>query len=113
MAPKLLTLRGWSELIFGAIVSEPLALFFDYCALLLGVLLLAGAIFLSGRDKPDLWRDSAALHPRYIVFRDSDPTSVLSNWKNRAHHFAVRASAWSSLLCPGLRQTTSTALLEC
>jgi hypothetical protein len=52
MAPHLLTLRGWSELIFGAIANEPLALFFDYCALLLGVLLLAGAIFLSKRDKP-------------------------------------------------------------
>jgi hypothetical protein len=51
MAPKLLTLRGWSELIFGAIGSEPLAMFFDYCALLLGVLLLAGAIFLSKRDR--------------------------------------------------------------
>jgi hypothetical protein len=51
MAPKLLTLRGWSELIFGAIGSEPLALFFDYCALLLGVLLAAGAIFLSKRDR--------------------------------------------------------------
>ena len=51
MAPKLLTLRGWSELVFGAITSEPFALFFDYCALLLGVLLLAGAVFLSRRDK--------------------------------------------------------------
>ena len=51
MAPKLLTLRGWSELIFGAIRSEPLALFFDYSALLLGVLFLAGAIFLSRRDR--------------------------------------------------------------
>jgi hypothetical protein len=51
MAPKLQTLRGWSELIFGAIGGEPLALFFDYCAFLLGVLLLVGAIFLSRRDK--------------------------------------------------------------
>jgi hypothetical protein len=51
MAPQLLTLRGWSELIFGATGSEPIALFFDYCTLLLGVLLLAGAIFVSKRDQ--------------------------------------------------------------
>ena len=52
LAPSVLTLRGWSELLFGAITSAPLALFFDYCALLLGLLVLAGAIFLSRRDKP-------------------------------------------------------------
>jgi len=51
LAPKVLTLRGWSELIFGVITSERLALFFDYCALLLGILFLAGVIFLSKRDK--------------------------------------------------------------
>ena len=51
LAPKLLTLRGWSELIFGVINSAPLALFFDCCALLLGLLVLAGAIFLSKRDR--------------------------------------------------------------
>jgi hypothetical protein len=51
MAPKLLTLRGWSELIFGAIRSQPLALFFDYCTPFFGFLILAGAIFLSRRDK--------------------------------------------------------------
>jgi hypothetical protein len=33
MAPNLLLLRGWSELIFGDIVNAPIALFFDYCAL--------------------------------------------------------------------------------
>ena len=52
LAPGVLTLRDWSELLFGAIVSAPLALLFDYCALLLGLLVLAGAIFLSKRDKP-------------------------------------------------------------
>ncbi len=51
LAPNVLTLRGWSELIFGAIASAPFALFFDYCAILLGLLFLAGAIFLSRRDK--------------------------------------------------------------
>ena len=50
-APKLLTLRDWSELIFGVIASPPFALFFDYCALSLGGLLLAGTIFLSRRDR--------------------------------------------------------------
>jgi hypothetical protein len=51
MAPNILTLRGWSELIFGAIASPPFALFFDCCALLLGLLFLAGAVSLSRRDK--------------------------------------------------------------
>jgi hypothetical protein len=50
MAPDVLTLRGWSELIFG-VTSGPFALFFDYCLLLLGLLFLAGAIFLSRRDR--------------------------------------------------------------
>jgi hypothetical protein len=50
MSPKLLTLRGWSELIFG-VTDASFVLFFDYCALLLGVLSLAGANFLSRRDK--------------------------------------------------------------
>ena len=52
LAPSVLTLRDWSELLFGAITSAPLALFFDYCALLLGLLVLTGAIVLSKRDKP-------------------------------------------------------------
>jgi hypothetical protein len=50
VAPNVLTLRGWSGLIFGA-TSAPFALFFDYCAVLLGLLLFAGAIFLSRRDR--------------------------------------------------------------
>jgi hypothetical protein len=49
--PNVLTLRGWSELIFGTFTSAPFALFFDYCAILLGLLLLTGAIGLSRRDK--------------------------------------------------------------
>jgi hypothetical protein len=52
LAPSILTLRDWSELLFGVITSEPLALFFDYSALLLGLLVFTGAIVLSKRDKP-------------------------------------------------------------
>ena len=52
LAPKLLTLRDWSELLFGVIPSAPLALFSDCCAVLLGLSVLASAIFLSKRDKP-------------------------------------------------------------
>jgi hypothetical protein len=51
LGPKVLTLRGWSELIFGAIMSAPLALFFDYYTVLLGLLFLAGVILLSRRDR--------------------------------------------------------------
>jgi hypothetical protein len=51
LAPKVLTVRGWSELIFGAITSAPFALFFDCCTILLGFLLIAGVIFLSSRDR--------------------------------------------------------------
>jgi hypothetical protein len=50
LAPNLLTLRGWSELIFGDTSSAPLASFFDYCVILLG-LSVAGAIFLFRRDR--------------------------------------------------------------
>jgi hypothetical protein len=52
LAPNVLTLRGWSELIFGDITNAPFALFFDYCAILLGILFLAGAIILPRRDRP-------------------------------------------------------------
>jgi hypothetical protein len=51
MMPNVLILRGWSELIFGTNASAPFALFFDYCAVLLGLLFLAGVIFLSKRDR--------------------------------------------------------------
>jgi hypothetical protein len=51
LAPKLLTLRDWSELLFGVITNAPFALFGDGCALLLGLLVLAGASFLTKRDK--------------------------------------------------------------
>jgi hypothetical protein len=51
MAPQVLTLRGWSELIFGPITSTPFASFFDCCAILLGLLFLAGAISLTRREK--------------------------------------------------------------
>jgi hypothetical protein len=51
LAPKVLTLRGWSELIFGVIANPPLAWFFDGCTVVLGLLLPAGIIFLARRDK--------------------------------------------------------------
>jgi hypothetical protein len=51
MAPDILTLRGWSELIFGSITSGPPALFLDGGTLLLVPLWIAGVIFLSRRDK--------------------------------------------------------------
>jgi hypothetical protein len=45
LAPGVTTLRDWSELLFGAVASAPLALFFDSCTLLFGLLALKGAIF--------------------------------------------------------------------
>ena len=51
LAPNVLTLRGWSELIFGTVINSSFALLFDCCTLLLGLLFLAGAIFLAKRDR--------------------------------------------------------------
>jgi hypothetical protein len=51
LAPNLLTLRGWSELIFGEITSAPVALIFDLYDILVGILFLAGLLFLSRRDR--------------------------------------------------------------
>ena len=51
VAPDVLTLRGWSELIFGGITGSSFALFFDCCAILLGLLFLTGAISLSRRNR--------------------------------------------------------------
>jgi hypothetical protein len=51
MVPNLLNLRGWSELVFGVVTNALIAWWFDCWALLLGILLLAGAIFLSRRDR--------------------------------------------------------------
>jgi hypothetical protein len=51
LAPRLQTLRSWSALLFGSIASAPFASFFDGCALLLGLLGLAGTIFLCRRDR--------------------------------------------------------------
>ena len=51
LAPNVLTLRGWSELIFGAVTSKPLASSFDCCTILIGLLFLAGVFFLSRRDR--------------------------------------------------------------
>jgi hypothetical protein len=52
LAPNVLTLRDWSELLFGTIASPSLAFFSDCCALLFGLLVLTGVIVLSKRDKP-------------------------------------------------------------
>jgi hypothetical protein len=51
LAPNVLTLRGWSELIFGSFTTEPFALLLDCGVILLGLLVLAGAILLSRRDR--------------------------------------------------------------
>jgi hypothetical protein len=51
VAPSVLTLPGWSELLFGAITSAPFAWFFDCWALLLGLLFLAGAYLLPRNDR--------------------------------------------------------------
>jgi hypothetical protein len=51
LAPNILTLRGWSELIFGTMASPIWSFIFDGCAILLGALFLAGFIFQSRRDR--------------------------------------------------------------
>jgi hypothetical protein len=51
MAPNILTLQGWSELIFGTVTSSPLVFVFNCCTILIGILLFAAAILLSKRDK--------------------------------------------------------------
>jgi hypothetical protein len=51
MAPQVLTLGGWSGILFGTLTGSPVDLFFAYGALSLGVLSLAGVFFLSRRDK--------------------------------------------------------------
>jgi hypothetical protein len=51
LAPKILTLGDWSALLFGSTTTPPWPLLFDCCTLLLGLLLLAGAITLSRREK--------------------------------------------------------------
>jgi len=49
-APNILSLQGWTELLFGVITSSSFAIFFDCCTVLLGLLFLAGAILLSRRE---------------------------------------------------------------
>ena len=51
MAPNVLTLRGWSELIFGATTNRPWAWIFDCLAILLALLTFAGVILLARRQK--------------------------------------------------------------
>jgi hypothetical protein len=50
LAPNILTLRGWSELMFGAVTGSPINLIFDYCAILIGILFLAAVSILCRRD---------------------------------------------------------------
>ena len=50
-APNVLSLHGWSELIFGVDNSASFALLFDWFAILLGLLFLAGVILLSRRER--------------------------------------------------------------
>ena len=50
-APNVLSLHGWSELIFGGDNSAPFAFLFDWFAILLGLLFLAGVILLSRRER--------------------------------------------------------------
>ena len=38
----------------------------------------------------DLWCDTAPCHPRYFLFRDSDPPFLLPNCENHADDFALR-----------------------
>jgi hypothetical protein len=64
LMPNVLTLRGWSELIFGVMTGPPFALFFNACSLLLGFLVLVGAVMLSKRDR---MRFGAILLPAVLV----------------------------------------------
>jgi hypothetical protein len=50
-APNVLSLNGWSELIFGVAANAPFALLLDGFAILLGLLFLAGVILLSRRER--------------------------------------------------------------
>ena len=50
-APNVLTLRGWSELIFGTNTNSSFALFFDFGAIVLGLVFLAGVFFLSRSER--------------------------------------------------------------
>jgi hypothetical protein len=51
MGPNVVTVPGWSQLFFGIITGAPFASFFDCWTLLLGLLFLAGVIFLTRRDR--------------------------------------------------------------
>jgi hypothetical protein len=51
VAPNVMTLVGWSELIFGPVAGSRLALLYSCGAFLFGLLFLAGVLFLSGRDR--------------------------------------------------------------
>jgi hypothetical protein len=50
-APNVLTLGGWSELMFGSVARFSVTWLSDCATFLFGLLFLAGVLFLSGRDK--------------------------------------------------------------
>jgi hypothetical protein len=50
-APNVLSLHGWSELIFGVDNNAPFAFLFDSFVILLGLLFLAGVILLTSRER--------------------------------------------------------------
>jgi hypothetical protein len=64
LAPNVLTLHGWTELIFGSTASAPVASFFDCCTILVGLLFVAGVIKLSRSDKLIM---GATLLPAFLV----------------------------------------------
>jgi hypothetical protein len=51
VAPNVMTLGGWSEIIFGPVAGSHLSLLYCCGAFLVGLLFLAGVFFLSERDK--------------------------------------------------------------
>jgi hypothetical protein len=51
VAPNVLTLGGWSEIIFGPVAGFDLTLLHGCGAFMFGLLFLAGVLLLSGRDK--------------------------------------------------------------
>ena len=103
-APDVLSLLGWSELILGVATSAPFALLFDWFAILLGLLFLAGVILLSRRERLIF---GAILLPgvsRYILSRKSGSSFLLSNCENHAHDFAFLDRAGVRCFVQGCRK---------
>jgi hypothetical protein len=64
LAPNILTLRGWSELVFGVSPSAPFASVFEFCVILVGLLLLTGVILIPRCNRPIF---SAILLPVLLI----------------------------------------------